>query len=61
MKYLKQAAELNCPEAFVMFGDIYRDGLFGQKKDLNTAMEYYERALYSPFTEKKAASILADY
>lgn len=44
LKYLEVAVEGEYPEALVLYGNIYMDGLLGKEKDKKKAVEYYIKA-----------------
>ncbi|MEM9299641.1 MAG: hypothetical protein AAGA64_14805 [Bacteroidota bacterium] len=56
--YYEQAREMSYPKAYNKLGEIYSDGLFGAKKDVEKGREYFEKAIELGFYE--AVEGLAD-
>ena len=61
LTHLKKAVEMNNPHAILLMGKVLQNGLFGEEKNMEQALIYFERAFYNKSTQKEALKYLVDY
>ena len=61
LTHLKKAVEMKNPHAFLLMAKILQNGLFGEEKNMEQALIYFERAFYHKATQKEALKYLVDY